>query len=406
MFRSFVLLATFAAAVPAFAQPQPPTVTTGFDNGFFIQTPDGATRLTFGFVAQTDGRFSIDDPLPITNTFTIRKIRPTFTGRLTKYFEFKIMPDFGNGTTIIQDAYFDTRLSNAFRVRIGKDKTPVGYELLIGDASLYFPERALASSLVPNRDIGAQVQGDLAGGKFTYAAGLFNGIPDGTSSSTEIDPNNDKDFAARVVVQPFRRVQNPGPANGLGFHLGTSIGNQTGPLPSFRTSVTQTYFSYASGVTASGRRTRVSPAVFYFFKSFGAFGEYMLSKQDIGRPGVVHEVANHAMEATVAYFLTGEPASTGLPRPKRVFDPSAGGWGAVQVLARFSHLEVDGDAFVYELTAPGSSRRADQWTAAVNWYPNQFIKWYATFERTTFDRAMAGARPVENVILFRAQLAF
>ena len=171
------------------AAPQP--VTTGFDNGFFIQSPDGATRLTLGFVAQTDGRFSVDDPLPIVNTFTIRKIRPTFTGRLTKFFEFKVMPDFGNGTTVIQDAYFDTRFSQAFRVRVGKDKTPVGYELLIGDASLYFPERALASSLVPNRDIGVQAHGDLAGGKLTYAGGLFNGIPDGTSSTTELDTNSD-----------------------------------------------------------------------------------------------------------------------------------------------------------------------------------------------------------------------
>jgi phosphate-selective porin OprO/OprP len=316
------------------------------------------------------------------------------------------MPDFGNGTTIIQDAYFDTRFSNAFRVRVGKDKTPVGYELLMGDASLYFPERALASSLVPNRDIGVQAQGDLGGGKFIYAAGLFNGIPDATSSSTELDSNSGKDFAGRIVVQPFRRTENPGAANGLGFHVGGSVGNQNGSLPAFRTSVTQTYFSYATGVTASGRRTRVSPAAFYFFKSFGAFGEYMLSTQDVARAGEIHEIANHAMEVTVAYYLTGEPASIGLPRPKRVFDPSAGKWGAVQVLARFSHLEVDGEAFVSGLAAAGASRRADQWTAALNWYPNQFIKWYATFERTTFDQAVAGSRPTENVILFRAQLAF
>src|SRR4051812_22436402 len=231
--------------------PAPPPVTTGYDNGFFIQSPDASTRLTLGMVAQTDGRFSLDDPLPITNTFTIRKIRPTFTGRVTKYFEFKVMPDFGNGTTVIQDAYFDTRFSSAFRVRIGKDKTPVGYELLIGDANLYFPERSLASSLVPNRDIGVQAQGDLAGGKLTYAAGLFNGIPDGTSSTTELDTNSDKDFAARVVVQPWRSSANGSSAlSGLGFHVGGSAGTQANGLPSFRTSVGQTYFSYAPGVTA------------------------------------------------------------------------------------------------------------------------------------------------------------
>src|SRR5215208_3375034 len=224
MFRSFVVFLALAAAVPAFAQapsaPAAPPVTTGFDNGFFIQTPDAATRLTLGFVAQTDGRFSVDDPLPITNTFTIRKIRPTFTGRVGRYFDFKVMPDFGNGTTLVQDAYFDIRFSPAFRIRTGKDKTPVGYELLQGDAFLLFPERALASSLVPNRDIGIQAQGDLSP-KLFYAAGVFNGIPDGTSGTTEVDANSDKDLAGRIVVQPFRSAPTPAaPLNGLGFQIG------------------------------------------------------------------------------------------------------------------------------------------------------------------------------------------
>jgi len=409
MFRSFVVVVTLALALPAAAQTPaaPPPVTSGYDNGFFIQSSDASTRLTFGMVAQTDGRFSVDDPLPITNTFTLRKLRPTFTGRLTKYFEFKVMPDLGNGTTVVQDAYFDTRFSSAFRVRVGKDKTPVGYELLIGDANLYFPERALASSLVPNRDIGVQAQGDLFAGKLTYAGGLFNGIPDGTSSTTEVDTNNDKDFAGRVAVQPWRVASGSGSAlSGLGFHVGGSVGTQSNGLPSFKTSVGQTYFSYASGVTATGQRTRVSPAAFYFFKSFGAFGEYMLSTQDVVRNGVTQQVDNHAMEITVGYFLTGEPASVGTVRPKKPFDPSAGRWGALQVLSRYSHLEVDGDVFVNNLAATGASGRADQWTAAANWYPVQFVKWYVTYERTTFDKNVAGSRPIENVILFRAQLSF
>ena len=101
-------------------------------------------------------------------------------GVSARYFDYKVMPDFGGGTTIIQDAYFDIRFSQNFRIRTGKDKTPIGYELLIGDTFLFFPERSLASSLVPNRDIGVQAQGDLFGNKVFYAGGIFNGIPDGS----------------------------------------------------------------------------------------------------------------------------------------------------------------------------------------------------------------------------------
>ena len=86
---AIVMRAGSARAQSPAAAPQP--VTAGFDNGFFVQSADGSTRLTLGLSAQADGRFSLDDPPPITDTFTLRKLRPTLTGRLTKYFEFKVM---------------------------------------------------------------------------------------------------------------------------------------------------------------------------------------------------------------------------------------------------------------------------------------------------------------------------
>src|SRR5688572_176615 len=259
-FRSFVFaLIAVATAVPATAQqpaPAAPAVTAGYQDGFFIQSANGDNRLVVGIVAQLDGRFAVDDPLPITNTFTIRKVRPTFSGRVARYFDFKIMPDFGNGTTTITDAYFDIRFSPKFRIRSGKDKTPVGYELLIGDAFLLFPERSLASSLVPNRDVGVAIQGDLSP-TFFYAGGVFNGVPDGSSSTTDVDSNQGKDLAGRIVVQPFRTsgATAAGALNGLGFQVGGSTGKQSGSgLPTFRTSVGQTYFAYAAGTTADGTR--------------------------------------------------------------------------------------------------------------------------------------------------------
>jgi phosphate-selective porin OprO and OprP len=402
-----VLLSAFAASMSAQTPTSEPSATspvTGFQDGFFVQSPNGDYRLIFGLVAQTDGRFSLDDPKPIMNTFTIRKVRPTFTGRVAKYFDFKVMPDFGNGTAVVQDAYFDFRFSPAFRIRTGKDKTPVGYELLEGDAYLLFPERALASSLVPNRDIGIQVQGDL-NPKIFYAAGVFNGIPDGTSTTSEVDSKNSKDLAGRVVVQPFRQATTPAHAlNGFGFQVGGSHGQQTGALPSFKTSVQQTYFSYATSAAASGLRNRFSPAVFYYYKSFGGFGEYMHSTQRVTRADTTRDVTNHAWETTASLLVTGETASYGVIRPKKPFDPSKGQWGALQLLGRFTVLTVDQAAFDAGLAAITASRQARSFTIAANWYPNQSIKVYATFERTTFTGG--AARQPENVVLYRTQLGF
>src|SRR4029078_10959640 len=119
--------------------------------------------------------------------------------------------------------------------------------------NLLFPERSLASSLVPNRDIGVQVQGNVRGNTLFYAAGVVNGVPDG-ASTTDLDTNNGKDLAGRFIVQPFSSTATSRALNGFGFQVGGSTGKQTGPLPSFKTSVQQTYFSYATGVAANGSR--------------------------------------------------------------------------------------------------------------------------------------------------------
>src|SRR5882762_840055 len=396
-----------APAVPGEQPAAPAPLQAGFQDGFFMQTANGDTRLDFGMVAQTDGRFSLDDPPQFTNTFTIRKVRPTLTGRIAKYFDFKVVSDFGNGTAVLEDAYFDIRFSSRFRVRAGKDKAPVGYELEVGDAYVLFPERALASSLVPNRDVGVQVLGDLAANKIHYDAGVFNGVPDGSNSTTDLDANSSKDLAGRIVLTPFRSTQSPDrPINGLGFQIGGSRGRETGALPTFRTSVQQTYFSYASGAAASGTRSRVTPAVFYYYKGFGGYAEYVRSAQPVTRNGVQADAVNQAWEVTGSYLLTGEAASSGIVRPKRDFDPPNGRWGALQLVARCAMLTVDRHAFIADLAAAGSSRATKQFTVGANWYPNPYIKLYGTFERTVFETDPSSSRSAENVILFRTQLAF
>lgn len=394
-------------AAPAYAQtpaPAPaPAPIGGFQDGFFVQSPDGEYRLVIGMVAQADARFSIDDPTPITNTFTLRKLRPTLTGQLTRYFAFKLMPDFGNGAATVPDAYLEFRPSTAFRIRTGKDKTPVGYELLQADAYLWFPERSLATSLVPNRDLGVAVLGDVAGGRVSYQAGVFNGVPDATSSTTEVDTNNAKDLAGRIVVNPFRTSTHTA-IRGFGFHLGGSTGTETGALPVFRTTSGQTYFSYDRDVTAAGSRTRVSPAVFYYSKSFGAYGEYMHSAQTVAKAGHGTDIANDAWHVTASYMMTGEAASYGAIRPKNNFNPSQHHWGAVQLLARYSALTVDPEIFESGLAAPTASQIARSFTVAMNWFPNPYVKYYATFERTAFEGG--ATRPAEDLFLIRAQLNF
>lgn len=404
-----VLIMNVTAASVGSAQTAAPVqpsaqVTAGWQDGFFIQSENGENRLVLGATVQADGRFMFDDPQTVVDTFTIRKLRPILSGRVAKYFDFRLMPDFGAGVATLQDAYLDIRFSPKFRVRTGKDKTPIGYELLMGDSYLFLPERSLASNLVPNRDVGVQALGDLSP-KLTYSAGVFNGVPDSASSSTDVDTNGSKDVAGRIVWQPFRSSDTPAPRlSGLGFHLGGSIGDQEGALPTYRTGSGQAYFVYASDATASGSRRRITPAVFYYYKAFGGFAEYVRSTQDVERSGSIFEIGNQGWDVTGSYVLTGEASSDRGVHPRRTFDPASGQWGALQLVARYSAIRVDSEVFANELASPASSEKADAVAIAANWYPNAFVKYYVTYERTAFEGGAPSRH--ENLLLFRAQVSF
>ena len=87
----------------------------------------------------------------------------------------------------------------------------------------------------------------------------------------------------------------------------------------------------------------------------------------------------------------------------------ATGFGLVQVLGRVSALTVDAGAFALgragSVAATTASRTAHQYSVGVNWYPAAVIKYYAEFEHTSFDGGFV-ARPAENAVMVRAQVAF
>ena len=82
--------------------------------------------------------------------------------QVSAIFDFYVNPDFAGGAVNVRDAYVDTRFSSAFRVRLGKGKVPFGIERLHGAAALLFVERALPTTVAPDRDMQVQVLGDLS----------------------------------------------------------------------------------------------------------------------------------------------------------------------------------------------------------------------------------------------------
>ena len=372
--------------------------------GFLLTSPDGDFILKLRGYVQEDGRFFVSDkPTGAVDTFLLRRARPILEGTLYKYFDFRIMPDFGNGQATIFDAYLDAKFSTAFKVRFGKAKPPVGLERLQSATDIEFVERSLANDLVPNRDLGIQVFGDLANAKINYTAGVMNGVVDG--GNTDVDSGQSKDFVGRVFVKP---------ANGLGLGIGFTSGNQDGSLtspnlPTYKTSGQLTFFKYRlttlidTTTVANGRRYRYSPQFYYYHGPLGLFGEYVFSSQDVQNGLATAKINNKAWNLYATYVLTGENASYKAVDPKNPFDPSKGHFGALEVAFRVDQLDVDNDAFPIFADPLAVATKAKNWTAGLNWYLNRNVKFVFDYDRTTFE---GGNLSTENLLLTRFQVAF
>jgi phosphate-selective porin OprO/OprP len=408
-------LRELAADSAAAAAKDKVSATASSKDGFSIKSADGKFAVRLKGLVQTDGRFFLSDSaVPVTNTFFIRRARPILEATVGKYLEFRVQPDFGQGTTVLFDAYTDVKIAPAFAVRAGKFKPAVDLERYQAASDIVFAERALATNLAPNRDVGLQLSGDIGSGAFTWQAGVFNGVPD--LGNGDGDVSDAKDFAGRVFLQPFKTGTLGGLGVGVAGTTGLERGSAAAPaLASYRTSGQQTWFRYTSSTTtpannvfANGRRDRLAPQAYLYTGPLGLHAEYIQSWQAVSRAGAATVKLKHtAWQTTGSFFLTGEKNSFKSAAPKKAFDPKAGTFGALEVAARYSELSIDNATFPTFASPASTPSKAKAWAVGVNWYLARAIKVVVDYEHTTFTGGTAaGDREAEDFVVTRVQHSF
>jgi phosphate-selective porin OprO/OprP len=380
---------------------------TADTSGFTIRSPHGNYLLKIGADLQLDNRTYLGIGAgSATDTLVPRRVRPTFSGTIYQYIDYMFRPDFGQGTTAIYDAYAQLNYLPWANLRVGKFKPPVGLERLQSDDDTTFNERGLPSNLGPQRDIGYQLSADLFEKRANYAVGVFNGVPD-ASIGTDTAVSDHRDYAARIFLTPF--LPDEGALQGLGVGFGISGGNTDGEaLPAFKTFGQQTFFTFASGVTAAGHRTRLDPQAYYYLGPFGLLTEYALNEEGFQKSGVRREIAFRAYQVEVSYILTGEKKSYASPTPKKPFDPLHGGWGAWELEARVGDWEAEKGIYSYGLANSATSpRHLHEWVGGATCYLNRLFKVAADYGKTNFGGGVANSnRLPERIILLRFQINF
>src|SRR5262249_51624844 len=100
--------------------------------------------------------------------------------------------------------------------------------------------------------------------------------------------------------------------------------------------------------------------------------------------------------------------------PFHGFDPAKGQWGALQIAARWSWLDVDDASFPIYANPVASATQAQAFGGVVTWGPRRAVHLAGSFEETRFDGGagsgatptIIGDRTTENVGIARTQVNF
>ena len=380
--------------------------------GLQITSADEKYKVRIGGYFQADNHTFLGNSNPGNNTdqFFIRSARPIIEAKFDKFFA-RLMLDFSNGQSTLLDAYGDYNASEAFNIRVGKFKLPLGIERWLNESNVLFVERGMTTNLVPYRDNGVELYGDAFPHQLEYHIALTNGSPDLVNGTGNTD--NSQTVTARLFAHPFYSTDIAS-LKGVGFGLAGSFGSHSASLTNpnltsgYVTSAQSKFFTYATNSFASGNQWRVNPQVTYYKGPFSVLGEYVLENQGVHSGSQQADLRNSAWEAIATYVITGEDARFDGVIPRNNFDVAANHWGAFELVGRAGRLDVDKDTFPLYASLATSASAAQEASVGGTWYLNPAVKINLDFEVTQFDGGNTGNsdRKTEKALLTRTQVKF
>jgi phosphate-selective porin OprO/OprP len=410
------------AATTAIANGRP-TLSTGDGQKFAVRT---AVQFDAAAYNERGG------PTDLNSGLNFRRARLGVEGTFAKTWNYALMAELGgsgNESAQLNQAYVEytgwkpAGLANPIRLRVGAWATPAGLEDATSFTEALFMERAAAAEVMRNiaGGDGRSGVGAFANGERWYASVALTGAPVGTPAAPEFDeqvgvmtrvafsPVGDKDWAVHVGgnFQEVLRVTDT--AAGAAKVRQVRLRDR----PEIRvdgTRLIDTGNINADGVTAYGAELG------FFYKSLQVSAEAL--RMDVDRPSAFNPSFD-GWYVQGAWSLTGEhrvwSSQNGGFRgikPAKNFDPAENAWGAVEIAARYSVLDLDDGAGVRGAATPAGGVRGGEQkiaSAVLNWYPNPVYRFQVQYQRVDIDRLSATGVQVgddADIVSFRSQFAF
>jgi phosphate-selective porin OprO/OprP len=409
-----------------------------------ITSADGSFRFALRGIAQFDAADYDVKPLTSANDLAsgtnIRRARLGFDATAFRDWNFSLWGEFGGSgaeAAALNQAFVEYAGFKPFswadpvRFRAGAWATPAGLEDATANTEELFLERAAVEEMVRGLDAGdgREGVGVFATGKRWYLSGVFTGKVAGATAGVynqqegflargAFDLLHGKDYdvhiggAVQGVIKPADTVA--GPLTGYSITLAQQ--------PELRVDSNSTKL-VSTGVIAADGETTYSGEAGASLRNFYVAGEYYKLDVDRTAVGTTASPFNPSFSGWYvqgAWTLTGERhvwsssngGFRGIYQPLHPFDPKSGGWGAWEIAARYSVLDLDDDAGAAGAAAPlGGIRGGVQkiTTVGVNWYPNSVLRFLFDYQHGNVERLSATGGDLGetlNDLSFRAQFAF
>ncbi len=362
--------------------------TPKFEKGHFSWQPTGRIHLDAG---QID-----DDKVDNPNSTEFRRARLGMKGSFAKDFNYKLEVDFAGNRTSINDSYLNYSGVKNTNITIGGFKPSYSLEEAISSNDLTFIERsAPVDSFTSGRKLGAGFK--TYNKNWTAAAGIFGG-----NIGTQSSDDEEWAIAGRVTGAPI----NDGAKL---IHLGASAAYREPDQANDR-------FDFDA---RAENRLQTSDSVSIVLNDAedaqvyaleGAAGVGPLSIQG---EYVRAEVNNRGGQdpsfdgyyGQLAYTLTGESrayktskGAFGGIKPNNPFDPANGDWGAFEMAARYSTLDLNDSGL--------NGGELDTVTLGANWYLNNHIRFMGNVIFVDTDENAVVADDDPTIFITRSQINF
>ncbi len=348
---------------------------------------NGRIQYDFEFLKRSNE----DDAL---NENEFRRVHFSVAGNVAKNLKYKIETDFAHGKLGFRDMYLKYTGGKFGNLVIGSYTEPTSLNMVTSSKYISFNERAMLIALQNFRwGSGFHYENfGLLKGRIGFQMALTN---NGLNDEGFVDHSLEDGF--NFISRITGTIMNNKEKHQL-IHLGINYDNRSYKDLKFRPENhlgEKYHYIFPNGDTREALGLELGTT----FGAFSLQGEYKTQKVDA--PDMDYQLDSYYVFAS--YFITGEyrpykHAAFGRVKPNKDIDN--GGLGAVEVLARYSSLEMSQDIIDANLGLPS---QVNSISLGLNWYLNSRARLMYNYVITDDGNEILGDL---NQHLFRVQIDF